>query len=145
MARWQDTELRGLPRSVSDHCALMLMTRCEDWGPKPFRFINEWLHDPGFKEKVHESWSEGGIQGWASFVVKEKLKRLRETLKVWNREQFGNMDQKVELLREELKKLDEKDESMGLMDEEELMRSGVMAQLLLQFKYRKSHLAQRRR
>lgn len=34
--KWPDTELKGLPRSVSDHCALVLSTRREDWGPKPF-------------------------------------------------------------------------------------------------------------
>lgn len=75
--RWQGLELGGLPRSVSDHCAIVLTTRRDDWGPKPFRFINAWLSNPRFREVVEGSWNEGGIEGWGSYVAKEKLKRLR--------------------------------------------------------------------
>lgn len=62
-SKWQETELSGLPRSVSDHCAIILTTKSEDWGPKPFRFINAWLSGPGFRERVEESWREEGITG----------------------------------------------------------------------------------
>lgn len=75
--KWQDTSLRGLRRTVSDHCAIVLSTKNLDWGPKPFRFVNAWLSSPDFKAKVEDSWREGGIVGWGSFVFKEKLKRLR--------------------------------------------------------------------
>lgn len=70
-SKWQDTELRRLPRSVSDHCPIVLTTRNDDWGPKPFRFVNAWLSCPGFRDRVVASWNEGGIEGWGSFVVKE--------------------------------------------------------------------------
>lgn len=61
--QWQDTELRGLPRSISDHCALVLSTKQVDWGAIPFRFMNVWMKNPGFKEKVKESWRAGGVEG----------------------------------------------------------------------------------
>lgn len=35
--KWSETELRGLPRSISDHCAILFQSNQEDWGPKPFR------------------------------------------------------------------------------------------------------------
>lgn len=82
IATWQDSELRGLPRSVSDHCAIVLSTKNIDWGPKPFRFVNAWTTNPDFRDKVEGSWREGG---WGSFVLKEKLKRLKEALKEWSR------------------------------------------------------------
>lgn len=42
LEKWQDTSLRGLPRSISDHCPIILSTRESDWGPRPFWFINAW-------------------------------------------------------------------------------------------------------
>lgn len=56
--KWQDTLLRGLPRSISDHCAIILSTKEEDWGPRPFRFINAWMSHPEFTEVVDRSWRE---------------------------------------------------------------------------------------
>lgn len=141
--RWPDTELRGLPRSISDHCALVLSTKCIDWGPKPFRFINAWIHSPGFKEKVADSWSQEGIQGWGGYVLKEKLKRLKDALKAWNRDQFGPLDKKVEELRKEVNDLDTRDDSRGLSEEEAARRNEATAQLLLQLKNKSSLLAQK--
>lgn len=36
----------GLPRTMSDHCPLMLMEDEREWGPKPFKFFNAWLSHP---------------------------------------------------------------------------------------------------
>lgn len=79
--RWaehlQDTHLRGLPRAISDHYAIILNTSQADWGPKPFRFINAWLTNPSFLEMAESSWNKEGIRGWGCFEFKEKLKRLK--------------------------------------------------------------------
>lgn len=32
----------GLPRSISDHCPIMIAEDSRDWGPKPFRFMDAW-------------------------------------------------------------------------------------------------------
>lgn len=102
LERWRDTGLRGLPRSISDHCAIVLHSKNTDWGPKPFRFLNIWTSHPGFKELVHNCWGQGGLEGWGCFVFLEKLKRLKEALRIWNREVFGDVDKKISNLREEL-------------------------------------------
>lgn len=44
----------GLPRSLSDHCPILLEEKSRDWGPKPFRWINAWINHPGFIEFVKE-------------------------------------------------------------------------------------------
>ncbi|XP_028082409.1 uncharacterized protein LOC114283731 [Camellia sinensis] len=36
-------ECWGLPRTVSDHCPIVLKEDNRDWGPKPFRFMNCWV------------------------------------------------------------------------------------------------------
>lgn len=79
-----DTHLRGLPRSISDHCAISLETKQADWGPKPFQFINAWITHPEFMGAVEKAWKEEEIRGWGGYVFKEKLKRLQIALKEWN-------------------------------------------------------------
>lgn len=55
---------------------------------------------------VEESWNEEGVEGWGCFVFKEKLKRLNEKLKVWNKEEFGFVDQNIIALRDKLHEFD---------------------------------------
>lgn len=81
--------------------------------------------------------------GWGCFVLKEKLKRLRETLKTWNRTDFGNMDEKIKVFREELQALDARDDEAGLEERDVIRRKEVAANLLLQLNNRKSLLSQK--
>ncbi|XP_058740910.1 uncharacterized protein LOC131613240 [Vicia villosa] len=39
-------------RYISDHCPVWLMVDKEDWGPKPFKFNNEWFSDKSFFDFV---------------------------------------------------------------------------------------------
>lgn len=143
LEKWSETGLRGLPRSISDHCPIILFTSSVDWGPKPFRFINAWISHPSFLELVSNSWREGGIEGWGCYVFKEKLRRLKEALKVWNKEVFGDLEQKVTSLKEELNSLDMRDEVRGLSEAENLARNEISARLLLATNNRKRLLAQK--
>lgn len=74
----------GLPRSLSDHCPLLLMEDGRDWGPRPFRFLNAWFLHPDFKPMVKKSWEEATIFGWARYRLKGKLAKLKVDLKKWN-------------------------------------------------------------
>ncbi|XP_057793237.1 uncharacterized protein LOC131009849 [Salvia miltiorrhiza] len=96
------TKVRGLHRTVSDHCPILLETNYVDWGPKPFRFINAWVNHPDFERVVRESWNRNDFSGWKCYVFKEKLKRLKEDLKKWNKESFGSIDQNLEKLKTEI-------------------------------------------
>ncbi|KAL8507118.1 hypothetical protein ACS0TY_017854 [Phlomoides rotata] len=89
ITRWPNQVLKGLNRSLSDHCPIFMESARKDWGPRPFRFINAWVKHPKFKEFFEAKWSNYQVHGWAAFRLKEKLKRLRSDLKVWNREVFG--------------------------------------------------------
>lgn len=44
--------------------------------------------------------------GWGGYVLKEKIKRLKQRLKQWNREQFGDTFKKFKKIEEELNKLE---------------------------------------
>lgn len=141
--RWRSTSLRGLKRFVSDHCPIILCTNEADWGPRPFRFINAWVSHPDFLHVVENSWKEGGIEGWSSFVFKEKLKCLKSKLKEWNLECFGNIDQKIKSLREDIHALDLVDDASGPSEEEALQQSEKTAHLLFHLNNRKSLLVQK--
>ncbi|GKV42785.1 hypothetical protein SLEP1_g50152 [Rubroshorea leprosula] len=56
---------QALPRNISDHCAVNI---------------------------VEEKWSEMEVEGFAGYKCQQKLKLLKEFLKGWNKEVFGNMD-----------------------------------------------------
>lgn len=45
---------KGLPRSISDHSAVMIGEPRVDPGPYPFRFYNDWLEDDELMSKAKE-------------------------------------------------------------------------------------------
>lgn len=85
--------LKGLPRSISDHCPLIMETKITDWGP--IRFINDCSSHPDFKQLVANSWGNSRVTGWGRFVVKEKLKELKSSLKQWNHSTFGLIEKNI--------------------------------------------------
>jgi len=84
-----------LPRDVSDHCPLILRSGGWDWGPKHFRFNNYWLRNQNFKEVVEGAWRGNNVDGWMGFVLKEKLKRVKEVIREWNKKEYGEVDNRV--------------------------------------------------
>lgn len=111
---------------------IVLQTKHEDKGAKPFRFVNAWIPHPQFIEVVEMSYRDGGIERWGGYVFKEKLKRLREKLKKWNKDCFGHIDNKILLLCEEIQQLDERDDAEGLTEEGAARRREAIALLMLQ-------------
>ena len=57
-----------------------------------------------------------------AYVLKEKIKRLKQRLKIWNQEQFGNILKKVKNQEAELNKLEEDTTQRQLTDQEMMER-----------------------
>jgi len=77
-----------------------------------------WLEYEGFAELFKEWWRELQVPGFASFIIANKRKYIKEKLKIWNREIFGDIKvQKLKLLRL-INYLNMKEESSGLSSEE---------------------------
>ncbi|CAJ2628008.1 unnamed protein product [Trifolium pratense] len=83
-------------RDISDHCPVWLLCSSCDWGPKPFRVVNAWLEHPDFKKFVESSWKSFNVGGKKAYVLKEKLKLLKESLKKWNKDVFGILDLNID-------------------------------------------------
>lgn len=110
----------GLKRKVSDHAAIVLKEEVKNWGPKPFKFLNCWLEDEELRSLVEKEWKESEVNGWSGFVLKEKLKIVRDKIRNWHRNKFGQIDRNIELRSEAVKQWDDKMEVRDLdMDEAE--------------------------
>ncbi|XP_062109882.1 uncharacterized protein LOC133821750 [Humulus lupulus] len=78
----------------SDHCFCLIKSlKMGSLGIKPFRFFNFWTTHKGFKEVVCENWNKPlvtrGLLG-----VTRKLLRLKHVLKLFNRREFGDVEQR---------------------------------------------------
>eukprot|EP00256_Glycine_max_P032671 XP_006577560.1 uncharacterized protein LOC102665607 [Glycine max] len=106
MNLWQEKGQRVGKRDIYDHCPIWLECSNLNWGPKPFRFNNCWLEHDDFKSFIVEEWKKIQITGRKAYVIKEKLKIIRESLKKWNKEVFGWLDLNIENIVAEMNKLD---------------------------------------
>ena len=104
---WPESVQFTLARNFSDHCPILIKANNVDWGPKPFRILNCWLTDKSFKDVVNHCWNSVQVVGWGAYVLKEKIKRLKGRLKIWNKEEYGDTFKKVQQLEVELNKLEE--------------------------------------
>jgi len=101
----RDHHAVSLPTIGSDHWALSLswlglgMQLC-----KPFRFEHCWFEDPNFWGKVQEWWQASATQtGHYMYRFQQRLKQLRQRIRVWNKEEFGNIFEDKLHLEEQLK------------------------------------------
>ncbi|GKV31438.1 hypothetical protein SLEP1_g40124 [Rubroshorea leprosula] len=130
LTKWPDLKQWGLHRSMSDHSPILVKNEAHNWGPKPFKFFNAWLHNPGFTEMVAAKWREISIQGWGGFILKENLKMTKEFLRVWSKSSLQEVDRKIEESKEEMNRIDVKVETCSLAKEDLFLRSSHYTELL---------------
>ncbi|KAK3226022.1 hypothetical protein Dsin_005884 [Dipteronia sinensis] len=74
---------RGLPRTISDHCAISLGTIKENWGPSPFKFNNEWLEDKELMAVVQKAWVDSNVTRSSIYILHTKLRSSKCKIKGW--------------------------------------------------------------
>lgn len=77
-----------------------------------------WEDLEGYEKFVKTEWNGMRVDGWEGYVLKEKLKGIKTKLKEWNKEHCGNLEEQVNLAKEEVARLDLKSEVGGLCLEE---------------------------
>ncbi|GKU91868.1 hypothetical protein SLEP1_g5682 [Rubroshorea leprosula] len=130
LLNWEDVRQWGLKGSISDHCPILLKNQKVDWGPKPFKFFDVWMEQPGFEKLIHDSWSSTKIHGWKGYILKEKLKRLKGALKNWSRNYMVEVDKKICIAEDKIAELDMKGERQRLTVGEVQARKESFAKLL---------------
>jgi exonuclease III len=131
-------------RDISDHCPIWLIASITNWGPKPFRVINGWLDHPEFLPFVEKSWKSFDVRGKKAYVLKEKFRLLKESLRKWNKEVFGILDLNIENTVKELNEIE------GLLGGDEVdveltRREGLKKEFWSQLHFKESLLKQKSR
>lgn len=67
-----------------------------------------------------DSWNNASIDGWGGYVVKEMFKILKNKLKSWNNEAFGNIDKNIQDLKQRIAEIDRRSE-MNLASSQEMI------------------------
>ncbi|KAK8603279.1 hypothetical protein V6N13_085470 [Hibiscus sabdariffa] len=105
--RFERLMVVNLPRELSDHALIVLVSDTNDSGPKPFHFFNAWLRNPQHVREMECAW-KGLRQGEVTDSLVCKLREMKRVLKVWNRDSFRNVDVNYRELVDELEQLDTK-------------------------------------
>ncbi|KAL5157811.1 C2 and GRAM domain-containing protein [Glycine soja] len=105
LLKWPDCTTFVLDRNFSDHCPILLSATNTDKGPKPFKVFDCWLKDKSFVRTVTKCWRNAQPKGWGGYVLKEKIKNLKEILKstimaLWKVRSLSP-EQKVEFVEEQ--------------------------------------------
>ncbi|PNY13834.1 cysteine-rich receptor-like protein kinase [Trifolium pratense] len=127
---WPNCLQIALPRGLSDHCPIVLSVDEENWGPKPFHMLRSWSDMPRYKEFVIEKWRSFNVYGWGGFVLKEKLKLLKGSLKEWHLNHGRNIEGRIKETKDRIHDLDVKGEGVGLNEEESEELRVLSSQLL---------------
>ncbi|KAK8631545.1 hypothetical protein V6N13_028328 [Hibiscus sabdariffa] len=89
----------------------------EDWGPRPFRFLNCWMDQQKHVHDMELEWARISMEGGEQ-PISWKLKPMKGFLKIWNKGVFGNVDHQIEDVTRRLDNLDMKKANDGVLDEE---------------------------
>ncbi|XP_042521331.1 uncharacterized protein LOC122094799 [Macadamia integrifolia] len=110
---FDDCSQKVLPRIASDHAPLLVSSRLSS-KPKncPFRINKIWLDHPEFVDMTREAWNMNLISS-ATFILYQKLKRLKHVIKSWSRRAFPNLNQEVDSARTELETVQSRIEEEG--------------------------------
>lgn len=108
----------GLSKSISDHCPIMISDSSQNWGAKPFRFVDAWLSNKNCLRVAREGWERLNVSGLAGWKIVKKMKAMKESLKEWSKQEFGNPIIKLQNKEKDLHQLDLTGESRQLTDEE---------------------------
>ncbi|XP_058759859.1 uncharacterized protein LOC131633157 [Vicia villosa] len=72
------------------------MTDNHNWGPKPFKLNNEWFSNASFVPFVEREWKNLVVHGRGDFILKEKLRLIKDKIKMWNKDVFGKIDLEID-------------------------------------------------
>ncbi|XP_058784766.1 uncharacterized protein LOC131659617 [Vicia villosa] len=109
--------LTSLIRNRSDHHPLLMdFDMNEAMHRANFKFLKMWSLNSSCKEVVANSWKEEVI-GCPMFILSTKLKRLKEKLKIWNKEIFGNVHEQVVVAEKRLQEIQEEIHDTGFNDQ----------------------------
>lgn len=105
-------------RIGSNHFAICLMAEPKN-GPQrrfPFRFEKMWLSHQNLSSSMKDWWNVQ-VDGSAMFWVAKNLRHVKERVKKWNREIFGDIFVQKSAIQEELVLIHDKVQNEGYLND----------------------------
>ncbi|KAI3463155.1 hypothetical protein Pfo_019818 [Paulownia fortunei] len=99
---FHNTKVSHLPRIWSDHSPLLISLDTDKLkAPSPFRFFRMWSRHHTFWDTVKDSWRyPTETQGMKN--LQQKLYRLKQRLRWWNKNIFGDIFENVKKAKQEV-------------------------------------------
>ncbi|XP_058106921.1 uncharacterized protein LOC131250655 [Magnolia sinica] len=95
-------QVTHLPCIQSDHAPLLLVFPARTTsGPKPFRFQQMWAQHDLFSQVVRSAWNKAESTH-PVYNVLSKLEQVKHDLRIWNKEIFRNVFEKVRVVERSL-------------------------------------------
>jgi len=88
---WPNCIQTALQRDLSDHVPVVLLSDVTNWGPRSFRMMKRWADYPGYADFIRDKWRTFNVEGWGGFVLKQKLKMIKQCLEDWHQQQSKNL------------------------------------------------------
>ncbi|KHN42566.1 hypothetical protein glysoja_049526, partial [Glycine soja] len=145
LSLWPGSTYFILDRNFSNHCPILFKATNADWGPKPFRVLDCWLTDKSFQDLVKGTWRNTTVRGWGGYSLKEKIKRLKVTMKQWNKQNFGDTANRVQQLESALSSLEINSNDRQLTPSELVARKKLQKDLWIAAQAHESLLRQKAR
>eukprot|EP00253_Pinus_taeda_P008881 PITA_08881 len=120
-----------LPVAGSDHWSVKLEIDLKQRPPnKPFRFEAFWLRNEGLMEKLEEWWRMSDQRGKNKMhTFQLKLKEMKNKIKKWNKEEFGNIMEEKKRLEQRMEDLQQMDILEGIKEERTKEEGMILNQL----------------
>ncbi|KAJ9549873.1 hypothetical protein OSB04_022416 [Centaurea solstitialis] len=92
--------------------------------------VNQWFTSEDFQQLVAISWASGGFTGSGDTILKNKLKKLKQDIKVWEKKELEVRSKNKNTILEALKTWDEKAEKNSLAAGDVQKREELLFDLL---------------
>lgn len=95
LQQWPAVLATFLPRSTSDHSALVLDFKLpQKTKPSPFKFLNSWTEREDYMPTISEVWQQP-VAGNPMFRLLSKMRRIKATLKSFHRKHSSHLSSRV--------------------------------------------------
>ncbi|GJY75063.1 RNA-directed DNA polymerase, eukaryota [Tanacetum coccineum] len=96
-----------LDRHLSDHRPIIMRESSLDYGPTPFCVFHSWFKMDGFDKLVEETWNSIDITYPNGLIcMKKKLQLLKNTIKIWSKENKRKLNEAKFTAHNKLMELD---------------------------------------
>ncbi|KAJ0469831.1 putative RNA-directed DNA polymerase [Helianthus annuus] len=116
--RWNGACFRALARELSDHSPLLLSTNELNFGAKPFKWFDSWLHREGCEEVVKKAFDSVVCDGPPGSSLHKKLGAAKLALKDWWKQITLKEGEEMADLKNTINRMEKKLED-GVLEEDE--------------------------